>query len=307
MVKRGVFWMAVLLVCLVLSGCYLRQNVPVAVQIAGGNQSWFDAPLNGMTIPLAPYEIVLHAYSDSGVTQMELNANGELLTNLPNTAVPGQLAIFKYQWTPQSPGNYTLSARAQSGGSSWGGFTSVTVTVGNATDTPTPTQVATITLTPTWTLTPSPSQPGEVTFNREVSTNQFFYNGCNPDRVFLQVQVSDAVNVNSVVLFQKLEGQGWDSGTAMGNKGNGLFSVTIAGDSVPGHADVQNAAWLHQFVATDRSGNVIGRSQTFNDVTLSRCGEIIRPEVATTVAPLVPVLPPIIRVITDTPSGPIIK
>ena len=154
----------------------------------------------------------------------------------------------------------------------------------------------------------SPIQPAELTFAREASTNQFFYNGCNPDRVFIQVQVSDAVNVNSVVLFQKLEGQGWDSGTAMGNKGNGLFSVTISGDSVPGHDGVQSAAWLHQFVATNRSGNVIGRSQTFSDVTLSRCGEIIRPEVATTVAPLVPLLPPpMIRVVTDTPAGPIVK
>lgn len=315
MLKRNVLWMVFAMVILIFSGCYKPQIVPAAaVQIAGGNQTWFDAPLNGMNIPLAPYEVVLHAYSDSSVTQVELSANGTLLANLPNTVSQGQLATFKYNWSPSANGNYTLSARAQGSGGSWGGITTVSITINDFTNTPTitqtpsitptPTQTSTPTQTATITKTPTPTLPAELGFTRQVSTSQFYYNGCSPSQVVVQVQVSDPQSAYSVVLFQKLEGQGWDGGTSMSGNGSGAFSLSVSGNSVPGHDGVQSAAWLHQFVATDSSGNVIGRSQTYNDVTLSMCGEgVPPPQVVTTVAPapvVPPVRPPIIKVITPT-------
>jgi predicted small secreted protein len=288
----------VLLVCLSLFGC----NMPLSSGSDGqvGNvQTWIDAPLNGSTIPLAPYEIVLHAYDPAGVTQVELKVNGSLLAVLPNPNASQLLATLKYPWSPVSPGNYTLSARAQGSNGLWGSETAITVTVAGLVGTPTlvdtltpsptlvntltPTLISTITLTAT-------TVPAALSFTPRISSNQFYYGNCGSDQVTIQVYVSGG-NVYNVVLFTQLKDQtGWDEGSGMTPSGDGWFSRTIMSRSVAGADRIGSALLLYQFVATDNAGGVVGRSQVYSDITLNAC--LAPPPIQ----PITPVRPSIITV-----------
>ena len=287
---------AVLLVCLsLLYGCNMPSTQPEGGQI-GGTQTWIDAPLDGSTIPFTPpYEIVLHAYDPASVTQVELYANGSLMTTMPNPN-PGQLlTTLKYPWSPAAPGNYTLSARAQSSGGVWGGETTVRVTVIGITATPviTVTDVVTVTpitatFTPTPTNTPTSVPPAKLSFTPRISTSEFYYGNCTPDQVTIQVFVSGG-NISNVVLFQDLQDQasgeatGWDEGSSMNPAGSGWFTRTVTARSLNGVNKFSSAWLLYQFVATDGSGQVAGRSEVYSDIALSACSTPVpvRPDVIT--------------------------
>jgi hypothetical protein len=287
---RLVLCFAVLMVCLPIYGCNMPGPQARVGQI-GGAQTWMDAPLDGSIIPFVPYEIVLHAYDPASVIQVELYANGNLLTTLPNPN-PGQLlTTLKYLWSPAAPGNYTLSARAQSSGGVWGSEATVMVTVVGSTATPVITVTDVITVTTTTTMTSTPTNtpttvPAELSFTPRISTNQFYYGSCTPDLVTIQVFVSGG-DISSVVLFKQLKDQasgeatGWDEGTSMNPAGDGWFTRTITARSVDG-ADKVGSAWLlYQFVATGSSGQVAGRSQVYSDITLSACSAPVRPTIIT--------------------------
>ncbi len=295
MSKRRIAWTLLVILGLYLPACNMPQQAGAPPgQSEGGNQAWFDAPLNGTSIPLAPYEVVFHAFAESGVTQAELEANGILLATLPNPAGGAKLATFKYAWRPAAAGNYILRARAQSADGDWGGYATTTITFDDFTITPTFTYTPTITLTPTKTVSPTithtptktatPTRtytptpvPGVVpTFSRQVSSDQFYYGGCTPNTVTVQVQVSEPEAVFSVVLFQKLQNlTSWDGGTAMHAAGNGKYTLTVSANTVPGREDSTSAVWLNQIAATARNGKVLARSQTYGDVTLYACRGIV--------------------------------
>ncbi len=108
-------WITLGAISLIAAGCPNQQQavLPDANAIIGP-QAWIDAPLDGMTIPLAPYEVVAHASSPNGVASFEFSVNGVVET--PTIVNPGQvgqtLAYFMYEWTPPAPGTYLLSVRA---------------------------------------------------------------------------------------------------------------------------------------------------------------------------------------------------
>ena len=81
------FLMLVACLLLLLSACNLpgTASTPTPVPQYGAAQAWIDAPLDGSTIPLDPYEIVMHAYDPGGVTQVELKVNGSLLASIPKS------------------------------------------------------------------------------------------------------------------------------------------------------------------------------------------------------------------------------
>jgi hypothetical protein len=310
----------VLIACLALSGCKLpaASPTPVAPQYSAA-RTWIDAPLDGSTIPLAPYEIVIHAYDPAGVSQVELKVNGSLLAALPNPD-PGQLlATLKTTWEPPAPGNYTLAARAVGPSGPAGYEVTAVVTVSGPSPTPVYTSSPTVTQHPTITLTATPTQhptitltptsgPVTLSFTPQVSAYQFYYGSCTPNQVTIQVNVAGG-DIYSVVLFLKLQDQasgtttGWDSGTSMTPGGGGWFSRTVSSSSIDGAGDF-NAAWLlYQFVATDSSGEVIGRSQTYSDIALSACSappfiRVISPTPTPTLS--MGIIPPLRRVITPT-------
>jgi hypothetical protein len=295
MKTRTALSFTLLLAILLLSACYLPQSEVVGTNNqAGGIQTWIDAPLDGSTIPFAPndpYEIVLHAFDPAGVTQVELSANGNLLANLPNPDAGKQLATLKYSWMPAAPGNYTLRARTQSAGGTWGSEAIAVVTVGGGTTvTPVATITATVTTTPAVTATPTGTAtatvtgtPAALSFTPRISANTFYYGTCGSDQVTIQVLVPGD-NVGSVVLFKNLQDQsggtstGWDEGASMTRSEGGWFSRTISSRSVAGANRFKKAWLLYQFVATDRANKVVGRSQVYSDIALLNCGESQPPE-----------------------------
>jgi hypothetical protein len=313
---RPILSFAVLLVCVSLYGCNMPGPQGEDGQ-TGSVQAWIDAPLDGSTIPLAtPYEIVLHAYDPASVTQVELKANGSLLAAIPNTNTGQLLTTLKYLWTPAEPGNYTLSARAQSSDGLWGSETTVVVTVAGsivppvvpAIDSGTATPVDTLTPTLVPTITPSPTPvPADLSFTPRISSNQFYYGSCGSDQVTIQVYASGG-NVYSVVLFTQLQGASWDEGSGMTPSGDGWFSRTVSSRSLDGAKNVDTATLLYQFVATGSSSQVIGRSQVYSDITLTACAQEQPPEQPPVQPPggITPVRPPSLPPIFVRPTATLI-
>jgi hypothetical protein len=304
---RAALCLTWLLTGMLLSACNLPHSEEIAaVEQAGNIQTWIDAPLNGSTIPFASYEIVLHVFDSAGVTQVELSANGNLLANLSNPDPGKQLSTLKYSWRPASPGNYTLKARAQSAGGGWGSEAVAVVTVSDFTETPVITSTASVTPTPTLTATPTvTSTAAGLSFTPQISTGTFYYGACGSDQVTIQVQVPGD-NVYSVVIFTNLKDQagggttGWDEGSSMNPAGGGWFSRTVSSRSVAGADRFKNAWLLYQFVASDRSNQIIGRSQVYSDITLTACGAAQPPvRIITPTKPgIIP--PPLFRIPTAT-------
>jgi|GEM_PF-6524074 len=131
------------------------------LQYRGSPQAWIDAPLDGMVLPLASYDIVAHASDPGGISQIEFSINDIVIGN-----VSGSGALFNAHqpWTPSAPGKYIIKARGQSAGGAWSDYAEARVTVaGGATATPeapaTVTQTETPPPSPTVTLTPTPAVP----------------------------------------------------------------------------------------------------------------------------------------------------
>lgn len=93
------------------------QNAP-----AVGPQAWVDAPLHGSTIPLAPYQIIAHGASPSGVSQFELMITGQAAEMIPAPAdQAGQTLVYiNHMWTPPAPGTYLIQVRAAGADGTYG-------------------------------------------------------------------------------------------------------------------------------------------------------------------------------------------
>ena len=114
LIMRAKLWIALGAISLIAAGCPNQQQAVLPdVDAIIGPQAWIDAPLDGMTIPLASYEVVAHASSSNGVASFEFSVNG--IVENPTIVNPGQvgqmLAYFMYEWTPPAPGTYLLSVR----------------------------------------------------------------------------------------------------------------------------------------------------------------------------------------------------
>jgi len=307
-------FLVILLAACLAGGCNWPQKAMMLAET--GPQAWIDVPLDGSSLPLdQPYEIVFHNSDLSGVIIGELSINGQVLQVLTNPDPKQTLANHRVPWTPTEPGNYTIRVRTQNGAGQWSDYFEVVVTVGGPSETPTFTPSPTLTQTPTPTPTPTTTLAAQIslTFSASASTSQFFYGGCAPDQVSVAASVSPAENVHDLLLFSRLQDTSsgerteW-SNDGMNSSGGGNFSRTVSGNSVPERERYSSAFWQYQLVATNNAGEVIGRSQTYSDVTLSKCGEAEQPPqiIITTVAPK-RLVPPKIKIITITPVKPIIK
>ncbi len=120
----------------------------------GGPQAWIDAPLEGMQLPLAPYEVVAHAEDPSGIAQFEFKVNDNVIATTGGEA--GSLSTVRQIWDPSAPGDYVITVRAQSASGSWGSDAVAHVTIFDAQfQTPIP-LTATLPPLPTPTITPIP-------------------------------------------------------------------------------------------------------------------------------------------------------
>jgi hypothetical protein len=120
------------LVLLFMSGC---DQMKSSGGLAAGPVSWIDKPHKGASLPFEPVEIIAHSNDPGGVTQVEMNANGSVITTLP---VSGFLAQASFTWDPPEAGNYVLRVRAQNTAGAWGEYTEADIQVGVPTSTTVP-------------------------------------------------------------------------------------------------------------------------------------------------------------------------
>src|SRR5512142_564722 len=273
----------VILMLATVAACNMPRNAPlVPLALNGGPQTWVDAPLDQMRLPLAPYEVVFHGTDEAGVTGLELRINDQLVAVPPPEGGSQKLITARYAWSPAEPGQYVLRARSTNAGGSWSPEAVVTVWVG---DIVTPSFTPTFTLTPTITPTvATPTGPLSLQF-LGASTDRFYYGdgSCGPTSVAFKVQVSDPARILGVTLFFKLRSKDtdayteWNSNYDLKPQGNGALGIELQAGAVAGIKSAEN--WLiYQFVGTGADHKPNSRSQVYGDITLSRCGSgLIQP------------------------------
>lgn len=81
-------------------------------------QVWIDAPLNGSTIPDAPYTLVFSSWVYTGFpNEFEVKINGQVETNVEPMYQSGggasKYVYSEYVWDPPAPGTYLIEVRAE--------------------------------------------------------------------------------------------------------------------------------------------------------------------------------------------------
>ncbi len=258
---------------LLLAACNVpvsRATNPVLSGLAGP-QTWIDAPLDNMHIPLAPYEVVFHATDSSGITQVELSINGQIVALLAQPQLGGILVTVKYAWSPALPGEYLLQARTRNAGGTWSAVAAARVWVGEITPTPV------ITITPT---VPAVS----VSFGQPVlSTNVFEYAyDCiaDPEQVTIKVDFSASAPGFEVYFFYRLRNlstnaqTAWNDGLSMADLGGGTYQIVFSSRSIPNVTSLltgASAEFQYQFVATNAGAAAAIRSAVYADIQLNSC------------------------------------
>lgn len=304
--KRNFLFLCVL-VLLSLSGCNLPLGQDATPVSAGPIQTWIDAPLDGGQLPLAAYEIVLHANAPQGIKSVVLMVNQQSLP-VEMDLSENSMQEIRMTWLPEVPGLYTISAYTIDlfGQQDQGSQVVVEVvgqpTVGvlsptplTETATPMPSPTPTLIFTPTVTFSPTPAA---LLAGLSVSPRELVYGNCGTNQTQVMVRVNETQAISSVILFVRLRdpnsGQqtSWNSGFAMNpSSESGVFVYTLATQIIP-EMDQFSAAYLeYQFVATNTSGEVIGRSPTFGDVYITQCGMIVP---IFTLPPQLTFLPPVL-------------
>jgi len=118
-------------------------------------KAWVDAPLDGAVLPLAPYRVVIHGTDPGGVSALELQVNGEVLSTVQNPYPARLLVSLGHIWTPADPGSYVIQARVQDLDGIWSTPASSTVIIFPQTITPTSTLTPLPSKTPTFTPEPT--------------------------------------------------------------------------------------------------------------------------------------------------------
>jgi len=244
------------------------------------SQAWLDAPRDGSVLPLAPYEVVFHGSNPDGVQQGEFSVNDRVQANPVSSQAGKSLVTFHVNWMPPAPGEYSLKVRSLSKGGIWSEYAEVHVIVVAPTSTflPTFTPAPSLTSMPTFTATPA-----LITriFSNSSFPAQVFNGTCGENKITFQVKVTPAENVQGMLVFTRwraLDGSGdsgWDSGTPMSARGDGIYTLEIEVGKLQGAGSFPSARIRYQFVATDRSGQVLSRSAVFEDITVANCMPVV--------------------------------
>jgi len=91
--------------------------------------AWIDAPLDGSTLSMEPYEIVAHGSDPGAIVALELSINNEILITYPNPSPDNLLVSVRETWSPPHPGEYLIEARSQNSSSVWSKPASVNIQV----------------------------------------------------------------------------------------------------------------------------------------------------------------------------------
>lgn len=87
-------------------------NPSVNASLAESNSSliWIDSPLDGSRLPIAPYEVVMHATGGQSQNSFDIRINGKLEKTITavSTQGNGNLLIGRYWWLPPTKGEYLI-------------------------------------------------------------------------------------------------------------------------------------------------------------------------------------------------------
>ncbi len=232
-IKKLLIW---LLISTLLAACAPAGGGLPTPQFNSLPQAWIDAPLNGSTHPLGLLEIVSHGSDLTGIQQIELSINGQVIRTDANPSKSQVIITMRQPWEPAAPGPYEISVRTQSGSGEWS--TPAAVNINIEAWTPTPTLTPTITPTPTPTLTPT-STPTLTPTNTNTPSPEMRYSpptisgsaifnvpGCGePSSLTIRVVVS---NADRVTLFYTAGGVNYSLPMTEGNALD--YTATISSD-----------------------------------------------------------------------------
>lgn len=258
----GGFLILVVMACNI-PGIGFGANAPVNVAI--------ESPSSGDTFPLGPVTIVYSASSSAGLAEVELSVNGAVVMRV--TDINQSISVSEFVWTPDAPGQYTLSVRALSDEKVWSGGSQVSVTVEQAAQ-PTPTVNI-----PTTTPEPAATLPPFRIFDVKADEFTVYYgdDDCGGQDVTITARVNYPGQVNNMVLFTRLADQestqttNWDSGRSMSKASDDTYRVTLDADEIPNYNKYEFATLFYQIVATGANGIELGRTTFFKNVHLEVC------------------------------------
>lgn len=124
----------------------------------------------------------------------------------------------------------------------------------------------------------TPFSPGAGFLSVTISDRKIFWGECTPNKTTITAKVDDPEEVISVIIFTQVKSlkeedyTPWTSGNVLFDHEDGTFSYTMIGSDVEGHNHYKNSWVRFQLVATDITGEEIGRTQIYTEVIdLSPC------------------------------------
>ncbi len=256
----------------------------------------FSAPAAGAALPLGPVQVILLSEDPLGTAQVEILVNGELAATIKSPDSTRPAVVIQYAWQPSAAGKYVLQAHGQNTAGTWGAFSSLEVNISEGTApeiSPTPTQQASATtastqLIPTVTKTQTPvmstSEPTAttnygITLEAYLSYTQMYVADapCGTTTNMATATVSPAGSVYSVLLFFKIgnmdgtEFQPWTKGLALGPNGPGKFYILFTTRHIALPVPWVPAQVWYQFVAIDKSGTALYRTQVYTNLSIIKC------------------------------------
>ncbi|MFN2148905.1 MAG: Ig-like domain-containing protein [Anaerolineales bacterium] len=148
--------LAGMLLLVLIAGCNPESTSAAPV-------SWIDQPLDGSSFEPGTVEVLAHASSPGGVSQLRLSVDGVEVESVPPED-PGQaLTTAHFTWDQNIPGSYTLQVSAQSSAGVWGTPAEAIITIAAAvTPTPVPSLACSFTADGPTTIYTRPSLSADV-------------------------------------------------------------------------------------------------------------------------------------------------
>ncbi len=281
--------MMIMLLTLTLAGCGSGSE---KAALPGQLKAWVDAPLDQMTIPLAPYQIVCHGTDAGGVARMELTIN-DVAEADEAVEAHGSLATLRHMWTPPGPGIYKIRVRAQNLAGEWSTNDMVTVfvatgpeastTAANGVLPATTNGASGATTTPAGGNEPQPAAGETAISQPQLSTDHFYYRYCggSPLLVTITVSVSDPTGISGVVVHYRLRNKttgqlsSWFDKQMTSVGGNYQVTLNAENDFNLKFVGFDNTV-QYQFVATNSSGAATS-SALYDNLSLTGCGARVPP------------------------------
>jgi len=264
-----------MLMVMFLSSCNPTTPTPETV---AGPSAWIDKPLNNTVLALAPVEILFHAGSNTPITAIVLEINDHVIFEESSGLPAEALVSSSFIWKPDAEGEYLLKARALDSSGVWSENAEALLRIGlDPTRTASPT--ATSTGTPTTTLTPTPDL-NRLLAGLWVDPHQVYNGTCGQNRISFYAQVTTPLEVKYLYLFVRLQDAAsgeqttWNEGFSMNpsNSTDGAYSYTLPVSAIPNNDAFNSALIQYQLVGAAGNGDIIGRSSTFSDIALAKCG-----------------------------------